>query len=137
MILRPPRSTRTDTLFPYTTLFRSAGLGGAAVLRPRRWRLPAALRRADPRRRRLRRTRDGTRRGRRDALPARRRHVPELLGGRDRRQLGRRSRTPAPAGAGPRRPWPTALRAVVHARTPPRIEHGTRSAREREWQSGT
>src|SRR3546814_16008075 len=24
MILRPPRSTRTDTLFPYTTLFRSA-----------------------------------------------------------------------------------------------------------------
>src|SRR3546814_13767013 len=25
MILRPPRSTRTDTLFPYTTLFRSAG----------------------------------------------------------------------------------------------------------------
>src|SRR3546814_10317014 len=24
IILRPPRSTRTDTLFPYTTLFRSA-----------------------------------------------------------------------------------------------------------------
>src|SRR3546814_13309277 len=24
MILRPPRSTRTDTLFPYTTLFRSS-----------------------------------------------------------------------------------------------------------------
>src|SRR3546814_6744447 len=32
MIRRPPRSTRTDTLFPYTTLFRSAGVGvdGAA-----------------------------------------------------------------------------------------------------------
>src|SRR3546814_9253855 len=30
MIRRPPRSTRTDTLFPYTTLFRSA-LHGAAV----------------------------------------------------------------------------------------------------------
>src|SRR3546814_9123480 len=29
MIRRPPRSTRTDTLFPYTTLFRSA--------RPRPW----------------------------------------------------------------------------------------------------
>src|SRR3546814_3573975 len=28
MIRRPPRSTRTDTLFPYTTLFRS-GPGGA------------------------------------------------------------------------------------------------------------
>src|SRR3546814_3727905 len=27
MILRPPRSTRTDTLFPYTTLFRSHGKG--------------------------------------------------------------------------------------------------------------
>src|SRR3546814_19908203 len=28
MIRRPPRSTRTDTLFPYTTLFRSlAGIG--------------------------------------------------------------------------------------------------------------
>src|SRR3546814_3765863 len=30
MILRPPRSTRTDTLFPYTTLFRSQG-GGPLV----------------------------------------------------------------------------------------------------------
>src|SRR3546814_10094922 len=27
MIRRPPRSTRTDTLFPYTTLVRSAGRG--------------------------------------------------------------------------------------------------------------
>src|SRR3546814_18444982 len=27
MIRRPPRSTRTDTLFPYTTLFRSADFG--------------------------------------------------------------------------------------------------------------
>src|SRR3546814_9254474 len=26
MIRRPPRSTRTDTLFPYTTLFRSLNL---------------------------------------------------------------------------------------------------------------
>src|SRR3546814_10388632 len=26
---RPPRSTRTDTLFPYTALFRSAGAGVA------------------------------------------------------------------------------------------------------------
>src|SRR3546814_12424385 len=34
MILRPPRSTRTDTLFPYTTLFRSGPGkpgGGAAA----------------------------------------------------------------------------------------------------------
>src|SRR3546814_6311004 len=32
MIRRPPRSTRTDTLFPYTTLFRSPG---RAALRQR------------------------------------------------------------------------------------------------------
>src|SRR3546814_14525475 len=30
MILRPPRSTRTDTLFPYTTFFRSQCLGGVS-----------------------------------------------------------------------------------------------------------
>src|SRR3546814_3933296 len=35
MIRRPPRSTRTDTLFPYTTLFRSADQSRA---RRRRWR---------------------------------------------------------------------------------------------------
>src|SRR3546814_11144500 len=29
MILRPPRSTRTDTLFPYTTLFRAPASEGA------------------------------------------------------------------------------------------------------------
>src|SRR3546814_15568506 len=28
MIRRPPRSTRTDTLFPYTTLFRSSAHNG-------------------------------------------------------------------------------------------------------------
>src|SRR3546814_20110807 len=28
IIRRPPRSTRTDTLFPYTTLFRSGKHGG-------------------------------------------------------------------------------------------------------------
>src|SRR3546814_14946330 len=34
MILRPPRSTRTDTLFPYTTLFRS-NRGQRKLGRPR------------------------------------------------------------------------------------------------------
>src|SRR3546814_1524293 len=47
MIRRPPRSTRTDTLFPYTTLFRSVRFVRArhgscrgarnAVSRRRRW----------------------------------------------------------------------------------------------------
>src|SRR3546814_13892385 len=32
MIRRPPRSTRTDTLFPYTTLFRSVGAQPVADL---------------------------------------------------------------------------------------------------------
>src|SRR3546814_19073180 len=32
MIRRPPRSTRTDTLFPYTTLFRSGGVGRRHVV---------------------------------------------------------------------------------------------------------
>src|SRR3546814_5327119 len=31
MIRRPPRSTRTDTLFPYTTLFRSHATGDARI----------------------------------------------------------------------------------------------------------
>src|SRR3546814_11548296 len=38
MIRRPPRSTRTDTLFPYTTLFRSviARIGRRQAERPLR-----------------------------------------------------------------------------------------------------
>src|SRR3546814_2395884 len=35
MILRPPRSTRTDTLLPYTTLFRSASIVAISELRQR------------------------------------------------------------------------------------------------------
>src|SRR3546814_12434145 len=44
MIRRPPRSTRTDTLFPYTTLFRSPR-GGRRDPRP----LPDPRRRAPTR----------------------------------------------------------------------------------------
>src|SRR3546814_3978972 len=36
MIRRPPRSTRTDTLFPYTTLFRSRSLRRAGARGERR-----------------------------------------------------------------------------------------------------
>src|SRR3546814_6321230 len=32
MIRRPPRSTRTDTLFPFTTLFRSDGMRGDSTV---------------------------------------------------------------------------------------------------------
>src|SRR3546814_14762455 len=40
MIRRPPRSTRTDTLFPYTTLFRSLDAVGPAAERRLQERLP-------------------------------------------------------------------------------------------------
>src|SRR3546814_14196361 len=46
MIRRPPRSTRTDTLFPYTTLFRSPR---AAGLRPHRLALRQPQPGAEPR----------------------------------------------------------------------------------------
>src|SRR3546814_14570895 len=45
MIRRPPRSTRTDTLFPYTTLFRSDRSGEQRIARrcrPRDERWPVA-----------------------------------------------------------------------------------------------
>src|SRR3546814_8088848 len=35
MLRRPPRSTRTDTLFPYTTLFRSSRVDGGESSGPR------------------------------------------------------------------------------------------------------
>src|SRR3546814_6579347 len=37
MIRRPPRSTRTDTLFPYTTLFRSSVTYGMSYLGYTQW----------------------------------------------------------------------------------------------------
>src|SRR3546814_10360550 len=37
MLRRPPRSTRTDTLFPYTTLFRSHTRSGAGIQQDRVW----------------------------------------------------------------------------------------------------
>src|SRR3546814_2345148 len=55
MIRRPPRSTRTDTLFPYTTLFRSGHSPSStpAPARPRRSieLRPAAMPPAGPQRR--------------------------------------------------------------------------------------
>src|SRR3546814_6606960 len=57
MILRPPRSTRTDTLFPYTTLFRSPAWS-AAQAEPASWRgSQAAARPVASCRRRRRRAR--------------------------------------------------------------------------------
>src|SRR3546814_14020427 len=43
MIRRPPRSTRTDTLLPDTTLFRSRGLRGLVALGSSKHCLPGLL----------------------------------------------------------------------------------------------
>src|SRR3546814_10481429 len=49
MIRRPPRATRTDTLFPYTTLFRSACPGqDRAACSPPNSTGPASARRSTP-----------------------------------------------------------------------------------------
>src|SRR3546814_9744266 len=42
MIRRPPRSTRTDTLFPYTTLFRSAPADIGTMAAWAGWFMPAS-----------------------------------------------------------------------------------------------
>src|SRR3546814_11121697 len=53
MIRRPPRSTRTDTLFPYTTLFRSMAMAAALEESERRFeqlfaKAPAGIALIDP-----------------------------------------------------------------------------------------
>src|SRR3546814_9227082 len=47
MIRRPPRSTRTDTLFPYTTLFRSQRRDLRPLRSPDPFRSPAGVPAAD------------------------------------------------------------------------------------------
>src|SRR3546814_16648067 len=92
MIRRPPRSQRTDTLFPYTTLFRSRRYRQAAEKAERSPRAPVE-RRQSPRKRRepLQAARDDQRR------PRRRR----LLALRNPRAPRRRGRRPCRC-AGPR-----------------------------------
>src|SRR3546814_6847619 len=98
MIRRPPRSTRTDTLFPYTTLFRSAG---RRAYRERRGSWPRRESGAD---RRLRRRLDH------------RAATPRSLGGRPDRRLP--PGHPAPGGAGqPERP-PRRLGPALRLRRP-------------------
>src|SRR3546814_8169963 len=42
VIRRPPRSTRTDTLFPYTTLFRSKGASSGFMMEMPKYQWPRA-----------------------------------------------------------------------------------------------
>src|SRR3546814_15543603 len=105
MIRRPPRSTRTDTLFPYTTRFRSVGGGDGGelpypALPPMRIdvRLPPVLGGGALRvlRRRVRR-----RRGRlRPFGRPRRRRRKGREGGADREGVGDPPRPPPPGPGG-------------------------------------
>src|SRR3546814_7963212 len=109
MIRRPPRSTRTDTLFPYTTLFRSTPVadavgpaagggtdlgagGGFRFRRAARRRLRRSEAARPPGQARHHRQRCPTRAGRRqDAAPPAERRLARLDG-------NRRPRPPAGAG---------------------------------------
>src|SRR3546814_1139351 len=83
MIRRPPRSTRTDTLFPYTTLFRSglvrSGGQRAAAVHPGEGAPQGADRRPAPRDR-AQGSIGGTDAGRQHGRPVRRseEHTSEL-----------------------------------------------------------
>src|SRR3546814_9449549 len=113
MIRRPPRSTRTDTLFPYTTLFRSADAAAAARTRPPR-RRPGELltdrRAAAPRR---------------QDRPALRRRAGAAVPGAPRRAVV--PQPPEPAGADAEAAFP-GLRA---ARQPARRHAATHRRRPR------
>src|SRR3546814_4468594 len=120
MIRRPPRSTRTDTLFPYTTLVRSRqSCRTAARYRRRRSRAPACAWRAPHR------PAGGATRAR--AVAASRQRTAAGAGAFDQRcRPGRRDPAPEPAvglvaDADPRtdrwlsvEPWSAAPRSEEH-----------------------
>src|SRR3546814_19951978 len=76
MIRRPPRSTRTDTLFPYTTLFRSDELVHRDAARPQGLGKDAALARREAQAEGLHRLR---------IEPAAGQIIARLAAGRDRK----------------------------------------------------
>src|SRR3546814_3021612 len=104
MIRRPPRSTRTDTLFPYTTLFRSVSTDRAG---------------ADPRRRG-------------DEMGVRKTGLEQLSHHGDRRLHDPRVGRGAVVGLSPRHAGGGEGRGEAGRRTDPRLAHGacTRQAQE-------
>src|SRR3546814_19162113 len=118
MIRRPPRSTRTDTLFPYTTLFRTPRADALGPARALRQRVEGRARIAgrEPRRTGLGRLAFRAWRRGRERGPERTGRLPRLCraGGRRGPGEGRRGRRAAdaadqregsgiPAGVPPRR----------------------------------
>src|SRR3546814_15515262 len=117
MIRRPPRTTRPDTLFPYTTLFRSADdveRRALAALAVNRQPCRAALHRAGEERIGIlgREQRDRSREHRHAAIGVQRDHLARrAVGDRARRLHSAGARPPSPS-APPlaENPPPTALR---------------------------
>src|SRR3546814_4231957 len=106
MIRRPPRSTRTDTLFPYTTLFRS--LGGTQAPPEEGGRGRVAVRRGT--------RRDGERH--RIGSPVGRRRLPGRLHAADLDLVdASSSRQPRPTDPPQRRPLPTRRRRRMNTYT--------------------
>src|SRR3546814_5815358 len=103
---RPPRSTRTDTLLPYTTLFRS-----------RRTRLCAPLRRRE-------RGYGGVTAAIRPAARRRRGRPGGAAGQGTTTSPGIRPAAPSTAGPA-RRPWPAVAPARARRRPAPRSEEHT------------
>src|SRR3546814_18697092 len=90
IIRRPPRSTRTNTLFPYTTLFRSVGI----LAQPQRCSRSRRPQRAADRLRPARLGRGVAAR----PLRLRARRLPARAGGAGRREVDALTHGPRPAG---------------------------------------
>src|SRR3546814_11204442 len=102
MVRPPPRSTRTDTLFPYTTLFRSLGASRVAAIS-----LHPIWRRSGPSDQEIERKLDLFRRGFGLSLPegAKRGSAYRHMGRRSRRH-GKTYQSGGPGAD----PWPGAVR---------------------------
>src|SRR3546814_18926874 len=113
MIRRPPRSTRTDTLFPYTTLFRSAAGCHQRGLLSDGGRLRGTRCAALHRRGRLHRPGRSPPPDTRSRLPERGRDAPALRrpAGGGRQPPGRRAALPPVPRVRP--PHPAALRPRI------------------------
>src|SRR3546814_18305855 len=137
MIRRPPRSTRTDTLFPYTTLFQSRTSARSCDPRPAQLRRLPGARYPAVAAALLRRQRRGDA-ARRDAVrdhPPGRRAVAEAADPRDPAGTGADRRRPDradPEGADPDAPRAGAARARLGRAVYP--ETGRARCRERGCQ---
>src|SRR3546814_12538285 len=119
MIRRPPRSTRTDTLFPYTTLFRSV-LAAAGAERQRQLDQDRAARAGADRAR--------SKATRRTSAPARAEHERRRLDPRPGREDAGRQRAAGRQAAAldPRLRKPTTRSTRAHTARPQRQPDATR-----------